>query len=96
MSDSHDTGGELAQQALQDLFEDQKFSGQLLSRMFRLHMSEEEMDAIFKRAEDEIVSFANALSESGATEGSSGALSGYVQRLKRQILKNPSHYVEGA
>ena len=87
---------ELARQGMESLFEDQKFSGDLMTRMFRLGMSEEEMDAIYKRAEDEIVGFVGALADAGAGREAQEALNGFVFRLKRQILKNPALYVEGS
>lgn len=88
----------LLRQGMESLFEDQRFSGELLTRMFKLGLSEEEMDTIYKRAEDDIVNFVSVLEETGAqldTEGAE-ALTGFVYRLKRQILKNPALYVEGS
>lgn len=88
----------LLQRGMESLFEDQKFSGELLSRMFKLGLSEEEMDAIYKRAEDEIVGFVAVLADAGAELARDGfeALTGFVFRLKSQILKNPTLYVEGS
>lgn len=88
--------GELVQKGMELLFEDQKFSGDLMTRLYRRGMSEEEMDAIFKRAEDDIIGFVNALTDSGAGTEANDALNGFVFRLKRQILKDPAVYVEGS
>lgn len=87
---------DLVRQGMESLFEDQKFSGDLMSRLFRLGMSEEEMDTIFKRAEDDVIGFVTALTEAGAGMEAQDALTGFIFRLKRQILKNPSVYVEGS
>lgn len=87
----------LLRMGMESLFEDQRFSGELLTRMFKLGLSEEEMDTIYKRAEDDIVNFVNVLEETGAQldQDGSEALTGFIYRLKRQILKNPALYVEG-
>lgn len=87
---------ELARAGMESLFEDQKFSGDLMTKLFRLGMSEEDMDAIYKRAEDDIVGFVGALADAGAGREAQDALTGFIFRLKRQILKNPTLYVEGS
>ncbi len=86
----------LVRVGLESLFEDQTFSGDLMTRLMRLGMCEEDMDHIFKRAEDDIIGFVSALTEAGAGAESGDALSGFIVRLKRQILQNPTIYVEGS
>lgn len=94
--ESEDFKGQLLQLGMQSLFEDQEFSGELMTQMFKLGLSEEEMDSIFKRAEDEILGFVGVLADAGAPAESSDALNGFICRLKAQILSNPAVYVEGS
>jgi hypothetical protein len=86
----------LLQRGLSSLFEDQEFSGDLLTRLARMGLSEEEMDAIYKRAEDDILNFIGVVTDAGMGLKAEEALNGFIFRLKRQILHNPSVYVEGS
>jgi len=96
MADTAASGENLLQQGMESLFEDQKFSGNLMSKLFRMGLCEGDMDAIFKRAEDDIMGFVGALSDVGAGAESIEALNGYVFRLKQQILRNPLVYFQGS
>ncbi len=84
---------DLVRLGLATLFEDQKFSGDLMAKLFRLGMSEQEMDAIFKQAENEIIGFVETLSP-GTEQGPRDAVGGFVLRLKRQILRNPTQFAK--
>lgn len=88
----------LMNRAIKGLFSDETFSGELLVQISKLGLSEDEMDTIFIRAQDELVGFVSVLSESGAEDEKDApeALEGFLIRLKNQILKNPALYVEGS
>lgn len=94
--DSASPEGRLLEQAMRGLFSDEAFSGELMTQVFKLGLSEEDMDAIFKRAEDELAGFVSVLSDTGAEKDAPEALEGFLVRLKNQILKNPAIYVEGS
>ena len=79
----------LVQEGMETLFEDQKFSGDLMAKLYRLGMSEQEMDAIFKRAEDDILDYVSSLHDGSSAMQAREDLTTFVKRLKRSILKNP-------
>ncbi len=84
------TGPEsLVRRGMETLFEDQKFSGDLMAKLYRLGMSEQEMDAIFKRAENDILNYVYGLQDDSSAAQAQEALTLFVKRLKRSILKNP-------
>ncbi len=79
----------LVRMGMETLFEDQKFSGDLMAKLYRLGMSEQEMDAIFKRAENDILDYVSGLEPHSSASQAEESLTLYVKRLKRNILKNP-------